>query len=74
MDNIKTAYLAGMRSLLSVNRRVQYLVYVTDISSKYARVKPSKDKKAKTVLHCLIEILKESKRQPNKLIVSRSFI
>ena len=74
MDNIKTAYLAGMRSLSSVNRRVQYLVYVTDISSKYARVKPSKDKKAKTVLHRLIEILKESKLQPNKSTVCHGFI
>ena len=38
-----------------------------DIFSKYAWVKPWKDKKGKTVLNAFIEIVSESNRKPNKL-------
>ena len=38
-----------------------------DIFSKYAWVKPWKDKKGKTVLNAFIEIVNESNRKPNKL-------
>ena len=55
-----------MGSLPSKNRSVQYLFYAIDILTKYAWVKPLKDKKAKTVLHGFIEIVNESKRKPNK--------
>ena len=44
--------------------------------TKYAWVKPLKDRKAKTVLHCFIEIVNKSKGKPNKLQVDqgRDFI
>ena len=42
-----------------------------DIFSKYAWVKPLKDKKGKTVLNAFIEIVNESNRKPNKLWVNQ---
>ena len=38
-----------------------------DVFTKYALVKPSKDKKGKIVLNAFIEIVNESNRKPNKL-------
>ena len=58
-----------MGSLSSFNRDVKYLLCLIDVLTKYAWVKTLKDKKAKTNLHGFIEIVKESKRQPNKLRV-----
>ena len=43
------------------------IYYVLDVFTKYAWVKPLKDKKAKTVLDGFIEIVNESKRKPTKL-------
>ena len=40
-----------------------------DVFSKYTWVKPSKDKKGKTVINDFIEILSESNRKLNKLWV-----
>ena len=45
------ADIAIMGSLSSKNRSIKYLLCVIDVSTKYFRVKPLKDKKAKTVLH-----------------------
>ena len=42
-----------------------------DVFIKYARVKPLKDKKAKTVFHDFIEIVNESSHTPNKLWVDQ---
>ena len=42
-----------------------------DVFTKYATVKPEKDKKVKTVLHSFIKIVYESKRKPNKLWVNQ---
>ena len=65
-DNIWAADLAGVGSLSSFNRGVKYLLCVID-----AWVKPLKDKKAKTVLHGFIEIVKEPNLQPNRLWVDQ---
>ena len=51
------------------NRGVKYLLCVIDIFTKYDWVKPLKDKKAKIVFHGFIEIVNESKRKQNKLLV-----
>ena len=40
-----------------------------DVFTKYAWVKPLKEKKCKTVLNAFIEIVNESNRKPNKLWV-----
>ena len=58
-----------MGSLSSKNKNVKYLLCVTDVFTKYAWVKPLKDKKCKTVLNTFIEIINESIRKPNKFWV-----
>ena len=42
-----------------------------DVFTKYAWFKPLKDKKAKTVFYCFIEIANKSKHKPNKLWVDQ---
>ena len=66
-DNIWTADLAEMESLPTKNKRVKYSLCVIDVFTKYALVKPLKDK-GKTVLNAYIEInVNQSNRKPNKL-------
>ena len=60
-----------MGSLSSFNHGVKYLLCVIHVFTKYAWVKHLNDKKDKTVLHSFIEIVKESKLQPNKLWVDQ---
>ena len=68
-DNIWAAVLAEIGSLSSKNRGVKYLLCVIDVFTKYAWVKPLKDKKAKTVLNGPIEIVNKFKHEPNNLWV-----
>ena len=51
-----------MESLSSNNKNVKYLLRAIDVFTKYAWVKPLKDKKDKTVLNAFIEIVKEFNR------------
>ena len=60
-----------MRSLSSKNKNSKYLLCVIDFFTKYAWVKPLKDKESKTVLNGFIEIVNESHRKPNKLWVDQ---
>ena len=57
-----------MESLSSNNENVKYLLRVIDVFTKYAWVKPLKDKK---VLNAFIEIVNESNRKPNELWVDQ---
>ena len=43
------------------------MLHVIDVFTKYAWVKPLKDKKGKTVLNAFIKIVNESNRKLNKL-------
>ena len=70
-NNILEVDLVKMGSLCSFNRDLKHLLYVIDVFTKYARVKPLKDKKVKTVLHGFIEIVNESKRKPSKLRIDQ---
>ena len=60
-----------MESLSSKNKNVKYLLCVIDVFTKYAWVKPLKDKKGETVLNDFIEVINESNRKPNKLWVNQ---
>ena len=60
-----------MESLYSKNKNVKYLLCVIDNFTKYAWVKPLKDKKGKAVLNTFIKIVNESNRKPNKLWVDQ---
>ena len=62
------ADLAEIGSLPSKNRGVKDLLLVIDVFTKYARIKPLKNTKGKTVLNDFIEIVNKSKRKPNKLL------
>ena len=70
-DNIWAADLAEVESLSSKNKNVKYLLCVIDVLTNYARVKPVKYKKVKTVLNAFIEIVNESNHKPNKLWVDQ---
>ena len=65
-NNIWAVKLDQVGSLSPKSRNVKIL-YVIDVFTKYACVKPLKDKKEKTVLNALIVIVNESNRKPNKL-------
>ena len=68
-NNILAADLPEMESLSSKNKNVHYSLWVIDVLTKYAWVKPLKNKKGKTVLNAFMEIVNESNRKPNKLWV-----
>ena len=51
------AVLAENRSFSFFNYAAKYLLCIIDVFTKYAWVKPLKDKKAKTVLHGFLEIV-----------------
>ena len=53
------------------NKNAKYLLCIIDVFTKYAWVKPLKDKKGKTVLNHFIEIANEFYRKPNKLWVDQ---
>ena len=61
-DNIWAADLLEMRSLSSKNQNVKYLLFVIDVFTKYAWVKPLKVNKSKSVLNVFIKIVNESNR------------
>ena len=60
-----------MTSLYSKNKNVKYLLCVIDVFTKYAWVKPFKDKKGKTILNAFTEIVNKSNHKPNKLWVDQ---
>ena len=70
-DNIWVADLAEMELLSSKNENVKYLLCVIGVFTKYAWVKPLKDKKGKTVLNYFIEIVNESNYKLNKLWIDQ---
>ena len=60
-----------MEPLSTKNKSVKYLLYVIDIFSRYAWIKPLKGKKGKTVLNVCIKTVNVSDREPNKLWVDQ---
>ena len=60
-----------MESFSSKHKNVKHLLYVIEVFSNYAWVKPLKDKKGKTVLSAFTEIVNESNCKPIKLWVDR---
>ena len=64
--NIWTAHLTEMDSLSSKNKKVIYLLCVTDVFTKNSWVKHLKDKKGKIVLNVSVEVVDESNLKTNK--------
>ena len=61
-----------MESLSSKNNNVKYLLCVIDVFTKYAWIKPLKDKKGKTILNAFIGIVNTKKKYG--LIKEENFI
>ena len=70
-DNIWVASLVEMESLSSNIKLVKNFLFAIDIFTKYALVKALKDKKSKTILNAVMEIVNESNRKLNKLWVDQ---
>ena len=66
-DNILAEDLAKLGSLSSTNQDVKDLLCVIDVFTKYAWIKPLRDKKAKTILDGFIKIVNKSNHKPNKM-------
>ena len=56
-----------MGSLSSRHKNDKYLLCIVDVFTKYAWIKPLKDKRAKTVLNAFVEIGNECNHKTNKL-------
>ena len=61
-----------MGSLSSKNKNVKYLLCAIDVFTKYAWIKPLKDKKGYTVINACIEVVNESNCKPKKLLVDQA--
>ena len=70
-DNIWGADLADMQLLSRYNKGIRFLLYVTDIFSKYTWVVPLKHKKGISIVTTFQSILKQSNRKPNKIWVDK---
>ena len=65
--NILAADLHEMESFSTKHKSVKYLLRAIDVFTKYACVKPLKEKKVKTLLNAFIEVVNESNCDPNKV-------
>ena len=69
IDNIWGVDLTDIQLISKFNKGFRFLLYVTDIYSKYAWVIPLKDKKGITITNAFHKILKYSNHKPNKIWV-----
>ena len=60
-----------MQSLSKKNKSIKYLLCAIDLYSKYAFVIPLKDKKGISIVNGFNEIIKQSNRKPNKILVDQ---
>ena len=70
-DNIWDADLADMQLIRTFNKKLRFLLCVTDLFSKYAWGLPLKDKKGVTIANAFQNILNDSKRKLNKIWVDK---
>ena len=70
-DNIWGVDLADMQSLSRKKKGIKYLLCAINLYSMYAFVIPLKDKKGISIVNGFNEIIKQSKRKPNKIWVDQ---
>ena len=70
-DNIWGVDLADMQSLSKKNKGIKSLLCAIDLFSKYAFVIPLKDKKGISIINAFNKIIKQSNRNPNKILVDQ---
>ena len=66
-DNIWSIDLADMQLISKYNKRIRYILCVTDLFSRYAWVIPLKNKKGEKIVEEFKKILDNSNRKPNKI-------
>ena len=70
-DNIWGVDLADTQSLSKKNKGIKYLLRAIDLYSKYAFVVSLKDKKGISITNAFNNIIKQSRRKPNKIWVDQ---
>ena len=70
-DNIWGVGLADTQSLSKKNEGIKYLLCAIDLFSKYAFVVPLKDKKGISIVNAFNKIIKQSNKNPNKILVDQ---
>ena len=71
IDNIWGADLADMQLISKFNKKIRFLLCVTDIFSKYAWVIPLDHNKGITITNAFQKILDECNHKPNKIWVDK---
>ena len=71
LDDQWVADLVEVQPLAKYNRGIRYLLTVLDVLSKYAWVQPSKAKTGVALVHAFEKILKQGRRQTNRLQTDR---
>ena len=71
LDDQWVADLVEVQPLAKYNRGRRYLLTVLDALSKYAWVQPLKAKTGVALVHAFEKILKQGRRQPNRLQTDR---
>ena len=71
LDDQWVADLVEVQPLAKYNRGIRYLLTVLDVLSKYAWVQPLKAKTGVALVHAFEKILKQGRRQPNRLQTDR---
>ena len=71
LDDQWVADLVEVQPLAKYNRGIRYLLTVLDVLSEYAWVQPLKDKTGVALVHAFEKILKQGRRQPNRLQTDR---
>ena len=60
-----------MQLISKYNKGIRFILCAIDLFSKYAFVVPLKDKKGTTIVNAFQSILRNSKRNPNKIWVDQ---
>ena len=71
-DNKWGADCADVQLISKFNKWIRFLLFVTDIFSKYAWVIPLKEKKDITIINTFQKIVDESNRKPNEIWVNKA--
>ena len=71
IDDAWASDLVEMQPFSKYNKGYRYLLTVIDIFSKYGWMRPLKDKKGESVAAAFKDIMKTSKRKPNKVWVDK---
>ena len=67
----KVEIILQLKTISRFNKRIRFLLCVTEIFSKYAWVVPLKDKRDVIIINAFQNILNSSKRKPNKICVDK---